>query len=255
MKTWIVALALLSLGLASCGHDPSSDQVSGVSAVSNAPPQRIHWRAMAVAGDDSAPVFDNAVEEISEILAARGVHPIDRFTSDPMVARADLPIATAQSMSEALDAAKPQPGEGCLLFITSHGGRNGVLMRDDLDNRQVLDPSALGRILDAGCGHAPTVAIVSACFSGIFIGGVTEAPNRIILTAARDDRTSFGCGHEEQFTYFDGCMLKAWPDSQTWQALFRWTEDCVRKKEDALGFKHSEPQAYFGAAVKDLGLP
>jgi hypothetical protein len=243
------------LGLAACGHDPVSEQPSGVSAVSNGPPQRIPWRATAVAGDDSAQVFDNAVEEISEILAARGVHPIDRFTSDPMVARADLPIATAQSVSDALDAAKPQPGQGCLVFITSHGSRGGVLMRDDLDNRQILDPSALGRILDQGCGKAPTVAIVSACFSGIFIGGVTEAPNRIILTAARDDRTSFGCGHEEQFTYFDGCLFKAWPDSQSWQALFLATEACVRRKEDALGFRHSEPQAYFGSAVKDLGLP
>ncbi|HVT52874.1 MAG TPA: C13 family peptidase [Dongiaceae bacterium] len=249
------AAALALLGLAACGHDPASEQPSGVSAVSNGPPQRIPWRATAVAGDDSAQVFDNAVEEISEILAARGVHPIDRFTSDPMVARADLPIATAQSVSDALDAAKPQPGQGCLVFITSHGSRGGVLMRDDLDNRQILDPSALGRILDQGCGKAPTVAIVSACFSGIFIGGVTEAPNRIILTAARDDRTSFGCGHEEQFTYFDGCLFKAWPDSQSWQALFLATEACVRRKEDALGFRHSEPQAYFGSAVKDLGLP
>jgi len=246
---------LLALGLIACGHDHAADQVQGVSTVSNGPPQRIHWRAMAVAGDDSAEVFDNAVEEISQILAARGVHPINRFTSDPMVARADRPIATAQAMANALDGAKPLPGQGCLVFITSHGGRHGVLMRDDLDNGQILDPSALGRILDQGCGSAPTVAIVSTCFSGIFLGSVTEAPNRIILTAARDDRTSFGCGHEEQFTYFDGCMFKAWPDSQTWQALFLATEACVRQKEDALGFKHSEPQAFFGSAVKDLGLP
>ncbi len=256
MKTRIVLfIVLLALGLGACGHDQSAERASGPSASSNAPPQRISWRAMAVAGDDSAPVFDNAVGEISEILAARGVRPINRFTSDPMVARADLPIATAQSMSEVLDAAKPQPGQGCLVFVTSHGSRGGVLLRDDLDNRQILDPSALGRILDQGCGSAPTVTIVSACFSGIFLGSMTEAPNRIILTAARDDRTSFGCGHEEQFTYFDGCMLKAWPDSRTWQALFLETQACVRRKEDALGFQHSEPQGYFGSAVKDLGLP
>jgi len=255
MKTRIAAfIVLLALGLGACGHQ-AAEPASGVSVVRNPPPQRIAWRAMTVAGDDSAQVFDNAVEEMAEILAARGVTPDNRFTSDPMVARADLPIATEQSMADALDAAKPKPGAGCLVFITSHGSRNGVLLRDDLDNRQVLDPSALGRILDRGCGSAPTVAIVSACFSGIFIGGVTEAPNRIILTAARDDRTSFGCGHEEQFTYFDGCMFKAWPDSQTWQALFLATATCVRRKEDALGFQHSEPQAYFGAAVKDLGLP
>jgi hypothetical protein len=142
-KTRIALFLLLGLGLGACGQDPARAP-QGVSAVSNAPPQRIPWRAMAVAGDDSAPVFDNAVEEIAEMLAARGVQPIDRFTSDPMVARADRPIATAQSMADALDAAKPKPGEGCLVFITSHGSPRGVLMRDDLDNRQILDPRPWG---------------------------------------------------------------------------------------------------------------
>jgi hypothetical protein len=254
MKRIALFILLMTLGAGACAH-PSTEPAADPPAASNAPPQRIQWRAMAVAGDDSAPVFDNAVEEIAEILASRGVGPISRFTSDPMVARADLPIATAQSMSDALAAAQPKPGQGCLVFITSHGSRRGVLMRDDLDSRQVLDPPALGRILDRGCGRAPTVAIVSACFSGIFLGSMTEAPNRIILTAARDDRASFGCGYEEQFTYFDGCMFKAWPDAQTWRALFKATASCVREKENLLGFRHSEPQAYFGATVGDLGLP
>lgn len=162
---------------------------------------------MAVAGDDSAPVFDNAVDELQQLLAARGAGPVDRFTSDPTMAGADRPIATAEAMEKALTGAPPRAGEGCLVFITSHGSRDGVLMRDDLDSRQNLDPSALGRILDAGCGRAPTVAIVSACFSG------------------------------------------------TWRALFRATEVCVERKESALGFQHSEPQAYFGSAVADLALP
>lgn len=255
MKTRIAASLLLLIGAMTLGRDLAAEQPAGTSVVANPPPQRIPWRAIVVAGDDSGSVFDNAVQEISAILAARGVRPINRFTSDPMLKRADLPIATAQSMAAALDAAKPRPGQGCLVFITSHGSRDGVLLRDDDKDRRLLAPSMLGRILDRGCGAAPTVAIVSACFSGVFVDRLAKSPNRIILTAARDDRTSFGCGHEEQFTYFDGCMIKAWPGSQTWQALFLATEACVRQKEDALGFQHSEPQAYFGSAVKDLGLP
>jgi hypothetical protein len=210
---------------------------------------------MAVAGDDSAAVFDNAVAEMTKLLAARGVGPINRFTSDPMVARAALQTATVASISGTLAGLRPDPTVACLVFITSHGGRNGVLLRADRDSKFVLEPAALGRILDRGCGRAPTVAIVSACFSGVFAVPALEAPNRIILTAARNDRPSFGCGHEDQFTYFDGCMFDAWPNARTWQALYQATGACVRRKEDALGFKHSEPQAYFGAAVKDLGLP
>ena len=98
-------------------------------------------------------------------------------------------------------------------------------------------------MLDAGCGSVPTVAIVSGCYSGIFIGRVTEAPNRIILTAARDDRTSFGCKAEERLTYFDDSLFQAWPKSPTFVALYRATDSCVRQKENALGVGHSQPQA------------
>ena len=68
-KKIVLFMVLLALGLGACGHDQSAEPVSGVSGVSNAPLERISWRAMAVAGDDSAPVFDNAVEEMADILA------------------------------------------------------------------------------------------------------------------------------------------------------------------------------------------
>jgi hypothetical protein len=129
------------------------------------------------------------------------------------------------------------------------------VLRDDFDNDRSLSPSTLGRILDEGCGGAPTVAIVSGCFSGIFIGAVTAAPNRIILTAARDDRTSFGCGFEQQYTYFDDCMFQAWPKSPTWVALYRAIQTCVRTKEREINAVPSEPQAYFGDQVANLALP
>jgi hypothetical protein len=199
--------------------------------------------------------FDNAVDKMAEILTARGVTPVDQFTSDPALQRGDRPIATADNMAAALDARHPGPGQGCLVFLTSHGSREGLVLRNDFDNDRNLSPSALGRILDQGCGSAPTVAIVSGCFSGIFIGAVTEAPNRIILTAARDDRTSFGCGHEFQYTYFDDCMFQAWPKSRTWAALYRAIRACVRTKEREVNAVPSEPQAYFGAQVANLALP
>ena len=38
-------------------------------------------------------------------------------------------------------------------------------------------------------------------------------------------------------------------------ALYRATDACVRAKENDLGVVHSEPQAYFGAQVDNLGVP
>jgi hypothetical protein len=215
----------------------------------------VQWRALVASGDDSIAVFDNAVDTMTKILSTRGVTRIDRFTSDPALASAARPIATADNMSGALNAAHPGPGQACLVFLTSHGGRAGLLLRGDLDHHRGFTPSALGRMLDEGCGSAPTVAIVSGCYSGIFIGRVTEAPNRIILTAARDDRPSFGCSAEEQYTYFDDCLFQSWPKSETWAVLYRATTACVRAKESALDARPSEPQAYFGESVTNLALP
>jgi len=254
MRQW--TFLAIGLVLAACSQGTASDATSTVSPEpSGGSVQHIQWRALAAAGEDNAPVFDNAVDKMAEILAARNVSPVDRFTSDPALQRADRPITTVDNMAAALRATPPKPGEGCFVFLTSHGSRQGLALTDDLDNDRTLSPSSLGRILDEGCGSAPTVAIVSGCFSGIFIGAVTEAPNRIILTAARDDRTSFGCGHEFQYTYFDDCLFQSWPKSQTWVGLYRATAACVQAKEREINREPSEPQAYFGDQVANLALP
>jgi hypothetical protein len=252
--SWILLASAIGLG-ACMSNAPDDIAASVPPAEPPGPIQKVQWRALVAAGDDSIAVFDNAVDQMTEILSARGVTRIDRFTSDPMLARQDRMIATTDSMAVALAAKSLAVGQGCFVFLTSHGSRNGLLLRDDLDHDRSLDPSAFGRMLDQGCGSAPTVAIVSGCFSGIFIGSVTEAPNRIILTAARDDRTSFGCSAEERFTYFDDCLFQSWPKSRTWAGLYRATDACVRAKENQLGAVHSEPQAYFGPEVRNLGMP
>ncbi|HEY1382256.1 MAG TPA: hypothetical protein VGF43_01505, partial [Dongiaceae bacterium] len=95
----------------------------------------------------------------------------------------------------------------------------------------------------------------SACHSGVFIGRASKGDNRIWLTAARDDRVSFGCGAEYQYTYFDECVLKAWPKSRTFRQLFDRTNTCVRLKESELSQASSMPQSFFGRNVKDLALP
>ena len=108
-------------------------------------------------------------------------------------------------------------------------------------------------MLDATCGQRPTVAIISACHSGIFLDDA--APNRIILTAARADRTSFGCGAGFEFTYYDSCLLDDWPRSHDFRALYDAVTLCVQDKERQMDVMPSEPQASFGNAVTSLPLP
>lgn len=215
----------------------------------------LQWKALAAGGDDSIPVFDNAVDRFAELMSGPDVREVLRYTSTPARATADRPIATVAALDDGLHALQPGPGEACLVFVTSHGARDGLLMKQDLDENQRLNPSRFAQMLDASCGEAPTVAIVSGCFSGIFLSRFTETSNRIILTAARRDHTSFGCSADEEFTYFDACLFDAWPLSATWETLFDRTAACVRQKESELGFPHSQPQAWFGNAMRDVAVP
>jgi hypothetical protein len=209
------------------------------------------WRVLLVAGDDSAAVFDNAVDRFTEILASRPGVELYRLTSDHRLQSTSRRIASAKAIDSALTGSAAQ---GCFVFMTSHGSKEGLLLREDESDR-TLSPGKFDRILDKQCGERPTVVVVSACHSGVFIGKASKGNNRIWLTAARDDRVSFGCGAEFELTYFDECLLGAWPKSKTWKQLFDRTNTCVRRKESELSESSSLPQAYFGKSVKDLALP
>jgi len=117
-----------------------------------------------------------------------------------------------------------------------------------------LSPDELAQALSRGCAAAPTVVVVSACYSGSFATGKMAKPNRIVLTAARNDRPSFGCQDHRVYNFFDECLLGALPKSSTWRAVANGSRECVRRMERALGERPSEPQAYFGAVVANLDV-
>ena len=77
----------------------------------------------------------------------------------------------------------------------------------------------------------------------------------LILTAASENRKSFGCRAERRYTYYDGCFLTEFPNATTWQDLHGRMLACIRTKEAGLRELASEPQAFFGSRMKDLPLP
>jgi hypothetical protein len=144
------------------------------------------------------------------------------------------------------------PGEGCFVFVTSHGGHEGGFYLSRRD--EMLQPAALARALSRGCGSAPTVVVVSSCFSGGFAHGTMDAPNRIILTAARADRPSFGCTTGRTYTNYDACLLGALPHAATWRGVFSDVKNCIEQRERQENDLPSHPQASFGAAVRNLSV-
>ncbi len=207
---------------------------------------------MLAAGDDEEPVFDNAVRPVARFLTQHGVAAADIHRLSAAPGGPETEPATVAELTRRIAHLPVEPGDRCLVFVTSHGaqGKGIYLAYHD----EMLRPSALAAALSGTCASVPTVVIVSGCYSGSFAAAPVAAPKRIILTAARADRPSFGCQADRTYTVFDECLLAALPRVTGWQAVFAGTAACVRNRERALRVLPSLPQASFGAAIRRLPL-
>jgi len=213
-------------------------------------PQPTVWKAILIAGDNSEPAFDNAVDAMAGKLAGYGLGLQDIVVLKASATGAQT--ADVTSIAKAFATLGPTDSEGCFVFITSHGGEGrGLVMKAA---QSFLTPADLDGLLSKPCARKPTVVIASGCFSGIFADGKPmTAVNRTILTAARRDRTSFGCNANRRFTVFDECLLDGLDRGLPWAAVMAKTEDCVTRYEsEAKVYPPSEPQLFIGFSVERL---
>ena len=244
-------VALLLAAAVAGGVGPA---VSGAEDDSGAAVAGPRWKAILIAGDSSAPVFDNAVRDLGRLLERRGVAIVATFTADRARVSDTVHLSTHEELQKLPERVRVEAGDGCLVFATSHGTIGGLRLPQD-PVAKILSPDSLNTLVAHTCGDAPTVVVVSACHSGTFIRWSTTKPNRIILTAARDVRRSFGCRPERRYTFYDGCLLTEFAKAATWRDLHDRLRGCIEAKEAKLKDPPSEPQAYFGRHVKDLPLP
>jgi hypothetical protein len=246
---FVVAASLLFAAACTPSADSSPPAVqAAVVAPTNGVVPAGQWRAVLIAGDSSTPAFDNGVEEMRAKLQAHGVTNITIYSADP----ASVPRDRLSSSGNVAAALRGGGGQACLAFMTSHGNEDGFYLRPD---RRLLSPAALDRLLAEGCGSVPTVVVVSACHSGTFIDNGARRPNRVILTAAAANRTSFGCGADDEYTYYDWCLLHQFDGATTWSELSAATRSCVEGLERKMGVKASMPQLFVGSEVANLRLP
>ena len=232
-------------------EDPGIDAAADASpGAPDAAPPGLVWKAVLMTGDDSISAFDNAREAMKALFEADGVLDEDtiQLSRDGALQTGGVRATSVDSFADALLELAVGDGDGCVVFMTSHGSPSGFYIRDQNE----LTPTRLDRILDDACGDRPTVALISACYSGVFVDPAAQ-PNRIILTAAREDRTSFGCSAEAEYTYWDGCLIDRFTASDTWAALYDDVTACIEAKEGG-GFTPSLPQGFFGADVRDLPI-
>ena len=99
------------------------------------------------------------------------------------------------------------------------------------------------------CATGSPVIVMSSCYSGQFVAPL-QADNRIVMTAARPDRTSFGCGEMDHYTFFDDCFLRAVPLAGDFPMLGGLAQQCVALREQQMkATPPSEPQVNVGPNV------
>lgn len=222
------------------------------------PTGALNWKVLLMASDQGNQrawinAFDNARKKIKQIFTSKGV-PAANFRElslhDDQQSQSVKPTSLANFLASMKDFGTPAANDACLIHMTSHGSPNGFNI-----GFYRLSPAELDQAIISGCGDRPTVVLVSACFSGLYVLDKSnlKKPNRIILTAARSDLTSFGCSAEAEYTYWDSCLVETFPTATKWKELAANVVSCISRKES--GRAQSFPQTFIGADVADLELP
>jgi hypothetical protein len=165
---------------------------------------------------------------------------------------ASEPLASSHNLLAALAqvATRMDPDEDVLfLFLTTHG-TPGVLAVEfpplQLNNLTALN---LRKMLD-DAGIKWRVIVISACYSGSFIEPL-RTETSLIVTASRSDRVSFGCSHENDFTYFGRAYFnEALRRTYSFIDAHADASKRVGQWESTEELKPSLPQIHVGAAIR-----
>ena len=212
---------------------------------------RINLYLLAIAGDGSQEVFRREVEfvrnQFDRDFGTRG-RSLLLINSRTTVATA--PMATVTTIRESIRtiaARMDRDNDILFLFLTSHGARDYEFrLNQNAMALRGLRPQELARILEESRIRWKVV-LVSACYSGGFVDPL-KSDSTMVITAARADRTSFGCADENDFTYFGRAFFReSLPASGSFFEAFTKAQALVsewEKKDKTPESERSLPQVY-----------
>ncbi|CAD7736714.1 hypothetical protein LMG31886_24680 [Xanthomonas hydrangeae] len=235
------------------------DQAALAQALKALQPQRpgiTDLYVVGFAGDASDDVFRNETLYLKQLFEqrfdARGrvvtlVNNPDNLGEQPYA-----PLATYDNLYDTLAAVgkrMDRKEDALLLFVTTHGTEDHALyVQVDENEEDFISPQDLRKALDdAGIGNR--IIVLSACYSGGFIPAL-RSPDTLILTAARADRPSFGCGNTSNATYFgQAWLIDAMNRSDDPLAAFDMAKAAITAREKQDGQLPSLPQQSLGKRI------
>jgi hypothetical protein len=167
----------------------------------------------------------------------------------------EAPIASVSNLRETLTeigAAMNPEEDVVMVYLASHGSRDHTLdvALPPLELVPVT-PAALRGLFDEA-GIKWRIVVVSACYSGGFIDALKD-DFTVVLTAADAGRTSFGCGHRSDSTFFGEALFQhGLVEHDSLLDAFAAASRRVEERERSGGFAPpSNPQSFVGPAMAD----
>jgi hypothetical protein len=162
------------------------------------------------------------------------------------------PLASTHNLLAALAqvSARMDPEEDVLfLYLTTHGTPGVLAVEFPPLQLNSLTVWNLKKMLD-DAGIKWRVIVISACYSGSFIRPL-QTETSLIVTASRADRVSFGCSHENDFTYFGRAYFnEALRRTYSFVDAHADASKRVGQWESTEELKPSLPQIHVGAAIR-----
>ncbi|KZC37355.1 MULTISPECIES: C13 family peptidase [Rhodanobacter] len=210
---------------------------------------------LAFAGDGGEDVFRNEAEYAARLFAQRfGASAHSLVLENNPASLTTRPLASWSNLETALEGLGKvmQPDQDILLlYFTSHGSENHDLLLDmDPLPLDQLGASDLAGIL-AMHPFKWKVVVVNACYSGGFVPPL-RGPGTLVLTAARADRSSFGCGSDSDITYFGKAWLvDALNRTDNFADAFKRASGEISQWERQGKLTPSEPQIDIGSGITE----
>jgi hypothetical protein len=205
------------------------------------------------AGDGGEDVFRNEAEYAAQLFTKRfGPTAHALILENNPSSLQSHPLADWSNLESTLDGlvSVMKPDEDILvLYMTSHGDEDHNLLVD-------MDPIPLDQIgapdLAGILRKRPfkwKVIVVNACYSGGFVPEL-RGPGTLVLTAARTDRSSFGCGSDSDMTYFGKAWLvDALNKTDNFVNAFQLAKNDISGWENEDKLMPSEPQIDIGNGI------
>jgi peptidase C13-like protein len=166
---------------------------------------------------------------------------------------ARYPIADDAAIATLVGTAaeRARPGDIVFVNISTHGAPGVLASKVGSKAAKPLSAHALARRLAPLAGRS-TLIVISACYSGSLIGDL-RSPRWIIVTAARADRSSFGCAPGNRHTLFGEAELHGFAErGRSLRQVVAAIRDDVARRERNERYTPSEPQVSVGKDATEL---